>query len=162
MAISKIYLDMDGVLADFVTGVQGPDFLNGPLLSEDCYDKQKKEFTEKGLFRKLPPMQDMQELVDYVKSTGVPYEILTCAGAVNHNLVVQDKIKWLDEHLDPGVPVITTLKGVHKAKFAQPGHILVDDRLKNIHAWREAGGTGILHLNAATTNGHLETLLRSA
>jgi len=36
---------------------------------------------------------------------------------------------------------------------------LVDDRLKNINAWKAAGGTGILHLNAVTTNGHLETLM---
>ena len=39
---------MDGVLADFVTGVQGPDYLDGPLKSEEQYDDtKKKSYTQK-------------------------------------------------------------------------------------------------------------------
>ena len=157
--IKKIYLDMDGVLADFVGTIQGPEFLNGPLSGEEHYDQNKKDFTEKGLFKKLTPLPDMQKLVDYAKSLGVPCEILTCAGVVNHDMVCQDKTDWIRKYVDQDMPVHITKKGVEKAKFAQPGYVLVDDRLKNINAWKAAGGTGILHLNAVTTNGHLETLM---
>ena len=38
---ARIFVDMDGVLADFVRGVEGPKFLNGPLVSEQTYDDRK-------------------------------------------------------------------------------------------------------------------------
>lgn len=157
--IEKIYLDMDGVLADFVGTVEGPEFLNGPLSGEEHYDENKKAFTERGLFKKLTPLPDMQQLVDFVKNTGVTCEILTCAGVINHEMVCQDKTDWIRKYVDKDMPVHITRKGVDKAQFAKKGHVLIDDRLKNINAWRDAGGTGILHLDAKTSNGHLKTLM---
>jgi 5'(3')-deoxyribonucleotidase len=153
MAIEKIYLDMDGVLADFVGAVQGPDFLNGPLTGEEHYDENKKEFTEKGLFKVLPPMPDMNVLVNFVKELGIPWEILTCAGAINRDIVVKDKTDWIRKYVDKDVPIHITTKGKEKAKYVdgKQKQILIDDRLENINAWRQAGGTGFLHLNAADT-----------
>ena len=90
--MTKIYLDMDGVLADFVTGVQGPDYLDGPLQSEEQYDDTKKDLILKRLFKNLPPMPNMLKLVSYVKQTGLPWEILTCSGEIERPLVVADKV----------------------------------------------------------------------
>ena len=53
--VNKIFVDMDGVLADFEKGIELPMFLNGPFTNKDDYDSRKKELSDKGLFAALPP-----------------------------------------------------------------------------------------------------------
>ena len=161
-AITKIFVDMDGVLADFIQGVEGPKYLNGPFDKQSYYDNRKIELSNAGLFFDLPPMSDMQTLVDYVKETGIDWEILSCSGEQNRDKVAKDKFKWIRKHVDIDVLVTCTLKGKEKAIFARPGHVLIDDKASNITAWQNAGGEGILHMNAKWTIKHLEKLLSSS
>jgi hypothetical protein len=110
------------------------------------------------LFLDLPKMPDMDLLINYVKTTGVYWEILTCSGNVNRLKVMRDKIAWIKKHIHP-MPVVTgTLKGKHKGIYAAPGHVLIDDRQDNIHAWVMNGGQGILHKNAECTIKRLKLL----
>ena len=74
--IKRIFVDMDGVLADFVKGVTGPKYLNGPLVDENTYDDRKIELSNQGLFLDLPKMPDMDLLMNYVKTTGVYWDCL--------------------------------------------------------------------------------------
>ena len=143
--ITKIFVDMDGVLADFVRGVEGPEYLNGPLVSEQTYDDRKIELSNKGLFRNLPTMPGMSNLLEYIKKTGIDWEILTASGSLNRTVVTNDKINWIREHVDPKVIITATIKGEDKAAFAKPDYILIDDRESNIRAWEEAGGVGIIY-----------------
>lgn len=47
----------------------------------------------------------------------------------------------------------------HKQLFCTgAGSILIDDREKTIREWREAGGTGILHVSAEKTRTELKRL----
>ena len=46
--ITKIFVDMDGVLADFVRGVESSKYLNGPFDRQAAYDDQKLKFTNAG------------------------------------------------------------------------------------------------------------------
>lgn len=147
----KIFVDMDGVLADFVQGVESPEFLNGPLTNDADYDIRKLELSNKGLFAKLPKMSDMNDLVDHIKQSGEYWEILTATGDVNRQRVAADKYTWIRKNVDPNVLVTCTIKGKHKAVFANHNHVLIDDRLENIEAWTKAGGIGILHKNAQET-----------
>jgi len=158
--ITKIFLDMDGVLADFVTGIEGPKYLNATLSGSNVYDNNKQMFANKRLFRNLPPMPDMYELVHYVKKTGIYWELLSCAGEIARDIIVSDKIAWTKRYVDNNVVVTCTLKGKHKAAFASPDHILVDDREKNIEAWENAGGIGILHTNSADTIVEIENIIK--
>ena len=153
--ITKIFLDMDGVLANFGQGVEGPKYLNGPFDKQSDYDQRKVELSNAGLFFDLPPMSDMQTLVNYVKDTGIDWEILSCSGMQNRDKVAKDKFKWIRKHVDIDVLVTCTLKGKEKAIFARPGHVLIDDKASNITAWQNAGGEGILHMNAKWTIKHL-------
>ena len=139
----KIFVDMDGVLADFVRGVESPEFLNGPLTNDADYDTRKLELSNKGLFAKLPKMADMDYLVDHIKQSGEYWEILTATGDVNRQRVAADKNQWIKKYVDPNVLITCTIKGRHKAVFANHNHVLIDDRLENIEAWTKAGGEGI-------------------
>ena len=156
----RIFIDMDGVLVDFLAGVS--DMLGRPLTSDDYghseYDERKEELTNKRLFRNLPPMVDYHELIGYVKHTGLPWEILTAAGAINRNIVVYDKNEWIKQYVDPYVVVTCTYSGTQKAVFATKGNVLIDDRQENIDAWESEGGIGILHTSARETIAELKKL----
>jgi hypothetical protein len=107
-------------------------------------------------------MNDMKTLVDYVKSTGIDWEILSCSGEQNRDKVAKDKFKWIRKHVDIDVLVTCTLKGKEKAVFARPGYVLIDDKVSNITAWQDAGGIGIYHTNAKWTIEHLKKLTASS
>ena len=158
--LNYIFVDMDGVLTDFLKGCE--TYLGHPLTNDDKghsdYDARKEELTNKRLFANLPPMVDMYELIAYIKHTGVNWEILTAAGVVNRELVVYDKKAWVDKYVDPSVVVNCTFTGTQKAAYALPGNVLIDDRPKNIKAWEEAGGIGIVHTCARDTINALKEL----
>ena len=160
--ITKIFVDMDGVLADFIKGVEGPKYLNGPFDKQSDYDQRKVELSNAGLFFDLPPMNDMRTLVDYVKGTGIDWEILSCSGVLNRDRVAKDKFVWIRKHADIDVLVTCTLKGKDKAIFARPGYVLIDDKASNITAWQDAGGIGIHHICASRTIKHLKKLTASS
>ena len=65
--VKRIFIDMDGVLADFLRGIEAPEYLGEPLTSDEegrtTYDNAKEELTNKRLFRNLPPMVDMLSLI---------------------------------------------------------------------------------------------------
>ena len=160
--VKRIFVDMDGVLADFLKGVEQPEYIGHPLTNDDKghteYDLRKEELTNKRLFANLPPMVDMYDLIGYIKHTELPWEILTAAGVVNRELVVYDKQEWIKRYVDPNVVVTCTYTGTQKAAFAIEGNVLIDDRPKNIKAWEDAGGIGIIHTNARDTIEQLKTL----
>ena len=95
--IKYIFVDMDGVLADFLKGCE--EYIGHPITNDDKghtqYDLRKEELTNKRLFANLPPMIDMYDLIAYIKHTGCPWEILTAAGVVNRELVFFDKKSWI-------------------------------------------------------------------
>ena len=62
-----------------------------------------------------------------------------------------DKNKWVRKYIDPTVVVTCTYSGSQKAAFAEKGSVLIDDRPKNIKAWEDAGGIGIIHESAEKT-----------
>jgi 5'(3')-deoxyribonucleotidase len=103
-------------------------------------------------------MQGMLDLIALVKNTGLPWEILTATGEINRPLVVADKIAWIHQHVDPHVVVTCTIKGKHKAVFAKPGDVLVDDKKSNCDAWKAAGGISVHHTSMASTLAQLEYL----
>ena len=160
--IRQIFLDQDGVLADFESGLTKALGYKVDLKDKkDVYDAEKRKLTAQRLFRNLDPLPDAWKLVDYCMNSGIHTEILTAAGTVNRTLVIRDKIDWIRRYISPYWIIIPTFKGSQKAAFAHKKAVLIDDRQRNIDTWVEAGGIGILHKTADETIEQLDYLINT-
>lgn len=151
-----LYLDMDGVLADF----------NKEYTKLDPQKADRKRFRtaviEDKIFEKLDFMPDAQELLNHVcKLNGVTIEILTSMGThdpFQANEAKQQKLKWLNAKNIPYKANFVHNKQ-EKAKYATPRSILIDDSVGCISPFNEAGGHGILHTNSSNTIRILDSII---
>jgi hypothetical protein len=156
----KIYLDLDGVLANFD---QRYEQLFGIRPSEAKSRKQHfwnnwSAFVEGGNFASLDWQPGAVDLLSFVASLDVPVEILSSSGGETfHDTVVAQKLKWLESKDIPYKANIVP-GGAKKAAFAQPWHILIDDTVHVVENYRNAGGTAILHTNSSDTINQLAAL----
>lgn len=143
----RLYLDCDGVLADFDAGVQR---LLG-VAPQDYKDRYgKARFWERlalapDFYARLPEMPDARDLFDAVKH--LDPVILT--GLPRGDWAAPQKVRWAAEHF-PGTRIITVL-AVDKRNHCNEGDVLVDDKLKHRHLWEQAGGVFIQHRSAKET-----------
>ena len=143
-----LYLDMDGVLADF----------NKEYTKFDPQKEDRKKFRsavlDHKIFEKLDFMPDAQELLNHVsKLHGVNIEILTSMGThdpFQGDSAKTQKIKWLNEKNIP-YKVNFTRNKEEKANYATPTSILIDDSSGCIGPFIAAGGYGILHSHSSET-----------
>lgn len=159
-----VFVDLDGVLADFAKGVQQKII---PSWSEGASDANKKLDREmwKGIFHyqkkggffwyDLDQMPDASVLWNYVKQFNP--QILTAAGNPEYNADEQ-KHRWVAEHFGSNIVVHVVRKSADKAGFATPGAILIDDKRKSLDPWEAAGGIGVHHKSAANTIAQLRQL----
>jgi len=140
----RLFLDSDGVLADFDEGVRR---LLGMMPAAFERKHGKREFWRriakaKNFYGTLPEMPDARLLFDGVRD--VKPTILT--GLPVGKWAAPQKVEWVAEHF-PGVPIITCMAR-DKAKHMQPGDVLVDDRENHRAAYEAAGITFLCHKNA--------------
>lgn len=175
-----LYLDLDGVLADFDAGVAQLGFpADGRLnkkraelppklqaMKTDLYDAIERAGT---FFLDLPPMRDAEDLWRAVE----PFEpwILTAPINARRGLdhpdvraIAEQKLDWVRNHCDPAFPedrfacIESASKGLYVSR--SPGvAVLIDDRPSNIARWHEAGGLGVHHTSAAESITTLARLL---
>lgn len=148
-----LYLDMDGVLADFDSAFEK---ISGGL-SADQYKAQgnspSKLFLSQGpsFWRDLTWIQGGHELLNFSLANFKVVRILSSAGTgkdwKKYKEVQSGKMEWLATHI-PQIPrrniIIVPFHSL-KARHAGPDRILVDDHTVNINGWVKAGGIGILH-----------------
>ena len=143
---SEIYVDMDGVLADFFGDWKkliGKDWRTikdiGPAL-------QKIRDTE-DFWLNLPMTSNAKNLLNLIKDIKGNYKILSSPLPDDPNSEPH-KREWIEKNLSffPPQDIIITFD---KAKFAkqQDGtpNILIDDYGVNIQKWEAAGGVGFKH-----------------
>jgi len=144
MAKPRLFLDADGVLADFDAGAQR---LLGMKPKAFIAKHGRGEFWKrlaraKNFYGTLPEMSDARLLFDAVKH--LEPTILT--GLPLGRWAAPQKVDWAAEHF-PGVPIITCM-AADKHKHMRPGDVLVDDREKHRAAYEAAGVVFVHHKSA--------------
>jgi len=161
--IEGLFVDLDGVLVDFVALAQ--QWV--PQWQDDSVPNRNKKLdrelwgrvsgrAKRGepFWGSMNPMNDAHELWTYISKYNP--QILSAKGVVGNP--DPEKREWVKKFLGPNVVVNLVTKAMDKAQFAAPGRILIDDKMKAIQPWRDAGGIGILHTTAASTIKQLKDL----
>jgi 5'(3')-deoxyribonucleotidase len=153
----RLFLDADGVLADFDAGAQR---LLGMKPREFIARNGRGAFWKrlakaKNFYGSLPEMPDARRLFDAVKH--LDPTILT--GLPLGRWAAPQKIEWAAEHF-PGVPIITCMAR-DKHKHMHAGDVLVDDREKHREAYEQAGVVFVHHKNAEDSLSQLAEIFPS-
>jgi nicotinic acid mononucleotide adenylyltransferase len=148
-----VYLDMDGVLADFFGGVEkmyGVE--HWKQLTNDKTKDLKKEVIDRitgtDFFATLPKFESADELINMVKKfTGGKFSINTSPLRGDHENSGKYKKVWISNNIEQPDEIIVTGRKESYAKDKASGtpNILIDDRPVNIQRWQGAGGYGILY-----------------
>ena len=140
----QIYLDCDGVLADFDAGAQT---ILG--LAPEAFERRHgaREFWRRlaaadGFFEHLELLPDARELYAAVRHKGP----IILTGMPHGKWAEPQKRRWGRRHF-PGVPMITTMAAL-KREHCHPGDVLVDDRDQHRRLWETEGGLFIHHRSA--------------
>lgn len=141
----QIFLDLDGVLADFDAAATvlfgGPPRAAEKAMGTPEFWRRIRR--ARRFYRDLPLVPDAMQLYNAVKHlhpiilTGVP------AGG----WAEEQKIAWVAHHF-PGVNIITCRAKEKFLHIRHRGDVLVDDYLKYKELWEQAGGVFIHHTSA--------------
>jgi hypothetical protein len=161
----KIYLDMDGVVADFEQRFRDLSGM-GPRDFEAKYGKNAFwDFIDEGdnkikFWVGIPPMEGASQLVNYVSKHD--YVMLTAPSIKKQSRL--GKALWVRNHtgdIFPSKPTVIfkSAKEKHKVKPSlTKKDILIDDKASTIDNWNAAGGTGILYTSASQVISELKKL----
>jgi len=150
--ISCIYLDMDGVIADFEKRYE-------ELFGMKPAEAEKKEkfyhlfdeFIEDNNFASLDLMPEAMKGIEFLRKAPVPTQILSStANEEKYMAISKQKKIWLEAHGITFNPIFVPGKEL-KWKYATPSSIIIDDTESVIDDWRKAGGIAIWHKDWPTT-----------
>jgi hypothetical protein len=153
--MKQIFLDCDGVLADFDHAAERL-FHMPPRKAEEKFGRGVfwKRIRNAGHFyRNLPLIEDAMEL--YRSVAHLNPIILT--GVPIGGWAEEDKIAWAAQHF-PGVSIVTCKAKEKFMHLRHAGDVLVDDYSKYKLQWEEAGGIFIHHKSAHSTITRLAAL----
>ena len=152
-----LYLDMDGVQADFFGAwadmhkVPSYKHINNPENAIEELAASGEESVYK-FFRNLRPLNGGQRIIKWLHQHNIPFTVLSAPlrGNSAHASIAAKK-DWLDI-FNPGTSsnaIFTSAKYKHAKTNGQP-NVLVDDFGKYLNAWHDAGGIAVKHEDGNT------------
>ena len=147
-----LYLDMDGVQADFFgawSERSGVDHWKAIADKESDINQLANSSAKEvyDFFHKLKPLSGGMQVIDWLHKNKIPYTVLSAPLRGPYaDSSKQAKRDWLDQH-HPGSSS-NAIFTQHKHKYAMNGgrpNVLVDDFGKYLNAWSGAGGIAIKH-----------------
>ena len=154
-----LYLDMDGVQADFFGAwANSHNVKNYKEIpdTEESINQLAASGEDKvyNFFRDLAPLAGGNQIVNWLKQHNIPYTVLSAPLRGKYaNNSVQAKKDWLDE-FNPGTSqdaIFTQGKHKYAITNGKP-NVLVDDYSKYLNAWQEAGGIAVKHEDSNTAH----------
>lgn len=151
--ITHIYLDMDGVLADFDRGIR--ELCHMKPVDQDKSTEEQNDALWTAVrqvphfYDRLEPIPGAVEMFQKLRDKyGDRVQILTGIPKPRRHIENsgEDKIKWVRRLLSEDVPVHIVYREEKLRYCKGPRDILIDDYAKNIREWRKEpqNGTGIL------------------
>jgi 5'(3')-deoxyribonucleotidase len=160
--MTTLYLDMDGVIADFD---EYAFRTLGLPPSEGVYAQAEwvRLAANPRIYRDLVKTPYADDLIAFCKEycTKHEYDLKFLSAVPKGNDVpwsFYDKVNWARNYY-PTIPVFFGPFSKDKWQRCEPGDILIDDRLSNITAWMGQGGRAILHKDYATTISKLKSFV---
>ena len=144
-----LYVDMDGVLADFY----GP--FNKMAGVSSWKDASKDTVSQ--VLRDITKQQDFWINLDVLSGVPKLLSAIQSLALAGDKRVVAQKKQWVQANmqLQPNEIIImpaTADKGIYATQSDGSANILIDDFGYNIKKWRSAGGIGIQHTNDTVNN----------
>lgn len=155
MGESQLFIDMDGVLADFDAHHEAVFGFRSDKIADNV--DWKKVAAVGNFYRDIPPMKDFDDLWAFVSPmkpiilTGVPSSVMDASW---------NKRQWVDRVIGKDQPMIPC-RSKEKSKHCKPGDVLIDDWEKYRSLWVAAGGCWITHVSAAKSIALLQDYLRT-
>jgi len=143
---SEIYVDMDGVLADFFgewAKIMKVDHYS-KIDNVDINDALQKIRDTEEFWLKLPLLPQAKQLLALIKKIKGSYTICSSPLADDPRSEPH-KREWIKKNLSffpPKQVIITSNKAKYATQSDGTPNILIDDFGKNVNAWEAAGGEG--------------------
>jgi len=148
MSKRSIYIDMDGVVADFDKYISA--FL-GRQIGWDVLDITEEEWARiaeiDNLYYQLDLIDESTRMVALCKSFSTRFDISFLTAIPRQTTMPSakdDKTRWLYKYF-PGIPINFGPFSRDKQKWCREFDILIDDKPENIEQWAAKGGCAILH-----------------
>jgi len=151
---AELYVDMDGVLADFFgvwTKMMGVDHWKQ---IKDIEPALQKIRDTKDFWINLPMTSNATNLLNAIKQFKGKYNILSAPLPGDPESEPQ-KRAWIQKHLSMFPPtkiIIDPNKAAYAKQADGTPNALIDDFGENISKWESAGGIGIQHANSSVAN----------
>ncbi len=154
----QVFLDCDGVLADFDTKAMS---VCGKLPHDASSQEEDSKLWEMigrcpDFFFRMPKLPDADDLVLGVRELGFEPVILT--GVPRFKESVSQKLRWGRKHF-PSLKMITCHSS-EKYRHGQPGDVLIDDWKKYQNEWKRMGGIFIHHKSSRQSLAELRRSLQ--
>lgn len=160
---NTIFIDMDGVLADFYGYVDEITGINSRKPSKNEKELIWCLLESSHFFLKLKPLPNSDTILATAINTGADVQLLSAKPyRAKCPTASSDKKKWFKRFFPRynSININISPTSWDKIVWCRPGDILIDDLEENIKRWRNTGGIGILHTSVEETNAELLSLIK--